>query len=137
MFGRKKDPEEELNLDGSLRFLHQSGLPKSICSHSLHKVIAVNFSKEPRLAHDAGIGEENIQPAIFCQCIVNDRHYGLFICCVKLPCVDFHGRVERLNLTLVRCKMGIAEVTNIDCFGAVVGKLMRAGAADACGGIGP
>lgn len=31
--------------------------------------------------------------------------------------------------------MGVAEVADVDCFGAIVGELVRAGAADAIGRV--
>lgn len=35
----------------------------------------------------------------------------------------------------MRCQMGVAEVADVDCFGAIVGELVRAGTADAIGRI--
>lgn len=33
------------------------------------------------------------------------------------------------------CQMGVAEVADVDCFGAIVGELVRAGTTDAIGRI--
>lgn len=49
--------------------------------------------------------------------------------------MDVYIWVEGLQLPLVRCQMGVAEVADIDRFGAIVGKLVRAGTADPIGRV--
>ena len=50
--------------------------------------------------------------------------------------MDVDGRVEGLEFASVGGEVGVVEVADVDCAGAVVGELMGGGAADAEGGIG-
>lgn len=41
-----------------------------------------------------------------------------------------HARVEGLDLSLVNCEVTVAIVTDVDCFGAIAGKLVGTGTSD-------
>ena len=113
-----------------------TSLPERIRPHSLHELITINTRENLRLAHDGRIREEDVQPAVFGHCIVDDLRHGLFVRGVELPHLHIYARVEGLDLALVCCEMRVAVVADVDCFGAVFGVLVGAGAAEAGGGIG-
>lgn len=110
-------------------------LPKSIHPHRIHKLVPINLRKQLGLPHNPGIREENVQPAVLGNRIVDNGRHGLLIRGVELPHVHVHARVERLHLALVRGQVGVVVVADVDCLGAVVGELVGAGAADAVGRV--
>lgn len=110
--------------------------PESISPHSIHKPIRINLRKQPRLPDNASIRKENIQPTILGHRIIDHSHHGLFVAGIELPHVHVDAGVEGFHLALVRCQMLVVVVADVDCFSAVVGELVGAGAADAIWRVG-
>lgn len=67
---------------------------------------------------------------------MNDCLDGFFIGSIELADVDVYAGIQGLDLPLVCCQVAVCVVADVDGFGAVVGVLVRCGAADACGGVG-
>lgn len=67
---------------------------------------------------------------------MHDCFDGFFVGRVELADVNVYTGIQGFNLPLVCCQVAVGVVADVDGFGAVVGILVRCGAADACGGVG-
>lgn len=82
-------------------------------------------------AHDAGIGEEDVQPAISSHGILDDRLHGSLVRGIELARVHFRVRIQTVDFTLVRLQVAAVKVTDVHGLGAVSRELMSCRAADA------
>lgn len=87
-------------------------------------------------AHDAGVGEEDVEAAVGRNGFVDDRFHGGFVRRVESAGMDVDGWVEGIEFFAVRIEELGVEVADVDCEGAVAGELVGAGAADAEGRVG-
>lgn len=84
-----------------------------------------------RPSDDTGIGEEDIQPAVPAQRIVDHLLDLGLLRGVKLPGVDFDGGEGGVDLLLVRLQVSAVVVADVDGFGAALCVLVGCGPADA------
>lgn len=110
--------------------------PLRVRAHDLVELVTARLRDPLGGDGDAGVGEEDVQPAVLLQRLVDDPLDVLLFPGVHLARVDLHGRVERGQLALVRLQVRGGVVADEDGFGAVTGELVDRGAPDAGGGVG-
>lgn len=109
--------------------------PQNICPHRPHKLPPLNLRKHLMRPHHRRIREHDIQAPIILQRLIHHRFHGCFVRGIEMPCVDIDIRVEGVEFPLVYREELIAVVAEEDGAGAVLGELVRAGAADADGRV--
>ena len=101
----------------------------------LHKVGRADIGEEGVRANDAGVGEEDIEPAVPLERVVNDFLDGLLVGGIELARVDVYLGVQAVDLALVRLEVGGIEVADVDGLGPVLCELVGRGTADAQNGV--
>ena len=102
--------------------------PQRIHAHHLHKLLR-RVVVEQLHAADSRVGEEDVQPAVPLNCIVDDGLDGRLVRGVKLPRVHVDAREQRGHLALVRREVLAVKVADVDGPRAVGGELVRRGSA--------
>ena len=111
--------------------LAELDLPQDVDLQGPHQLVAADVGEDARRSDDGGVGEEDVQAAVSLQGIVDDRLHLAIIGSIELARVDVDGRVERLDLPLVRLQMLVVVVTEVDGSGAIQSELMGGGSTDA------
>jgi hypothetical protein len=101
----------------------------------LHKVGGGDVGEKSVRADDAGVGEEDVEPAVALERVVDDFLDGLLVGGVELARVDVDVGPQAVDLALVGVEVGGVEVTDVDGLGSVLCELMGRGAADAQDGV--
>ncbi len=113
----------------------QAGSPERVYAVDLHKVGGGNVGEEGVRAHDAGVGEEDVEPAVPLERVADHFLDGLLVGGVELANVDVDLGVQAVDLALVRLEVGGIKVADVDGLGPVLRELVGRGAADAQDGV--
>ncbi len=101
----------------------------------LHKVGRADIGEEGVRTNNAGVGEEDVEPAVPLECVVDHFLDGLLVGGVELARVDLDLGVQAVDLAFVRLEVGGIEVADVDGLGSVLCELVGRGAADAQNGV--
>lgn len=110
-------------------------LPERVHSQNVHEILRRHIRKQGVRSRDARIGENDIQPCVPLQGVVDDGLDGGFIGGVELSRVDLTSRVQRLDLLLVVAEEFVVKVADVDGLCAVLGVLVRGGSSNAQGRV--
>lgn len=113
----------------------ESGLgvngPKRVHTHNLSKVFRVKLNERVHRPGNAGIGEEDVEPAVSTEGIIDNSLDGLFVGSIELANMNVYPGIERLNILFVCFKIGVVKVADIDGLRPILGKLMGRSATNA------
>jgi hypothetical protein len=86
-------------------------------------------------ADGAGVGEEDVEPAVPLKRIVDHLLHRLLVGGVELARVHVDLGPQAVDLALVRVEVGAVVVADVDGLGAVLCELVRRGPTDSQDGV--
>lgn len=101
-------------------------VPESIDAHRPHEAVRLGI-KQVLAVGDAGIGKHDVEAAIQLQRLLDDALDRGLVGGVEAPRVHLDGRIQRLQLSLMRLEMLAAKVAQKHCFCPILGELVRRG----------
>lgn len=105
-------------------WLVRGHLPNDVCFQRSQKLICVYLCKDLRLPYDTRICKEDIEATIRFDGIINNSFDCDWIRSVESSGVDVHARIQRCELSFVRCQVGIVEIADIYSLCTVLGELV-------------